>query len=402
MKNSINIKDTVISPVHSSKCLIAIMILISSIGISCGKLELGGGGLPTSPNAIGGSTGKQFNYIFKEKTNGFAIFRIPAMVKSKNGTLLAFAEARKLNTSGDSGDIDMVVRRSTDNGKTWDNMITVWDDGANTCGNPVPIVDDITGEIHLLMNWNNGEDTYGEINNNTSIDTRRVFYTKSDDDGKTWKTPVEITSTVKNSTWRWHGVGPCHGIQISEGTYKGRLVVPSHYYDGASAKTYSYSIVSDDHGLTWKKEGITPQADGGECTVAELSSAKLMLNIRTNTMNRLVTTSLDGGNTWANLTTDFSLIDPQCQGSLLSYKTNNEVSLFFANAASAERVNMTVKQSLNEGSTWGKVFTVHTGPSAYSDLVKISDQEIAILYEGGIGRPYEGISFEIIKISDFK
>lgn len=381
---------------------LTLIIFLSCAGISCGKLELGGGGTPTSPNAPGGSTGKQFNYIFKEKTEGYAVFRIPAIVKTKDGTLLAFAEARKLASAGDSGDIDLVLRRSTDNGKTWGPIIMVWNDGANTCGNPVPIVDEITGEIHLMMNWNNGEDTYSEINNLTAIDTRRVFYTKSDDDGLTWKTPVQITSSVKNSNWRWHGTGPCHGIQISEGTFKGRLVVPCYYYDGTNGKTYSNTVVSDDHGLNWKIAGTTPQDQGGECAVTELKDAKLMLNIRTNAPNRLVTTSIDGGNTWANLTTDFSLVDPQCQGSLLSYKTNNDLSLFFANAASAERVNMTVKQSLNEGSTWAKVFTVHTGPSAYSDLVKISDQEIAIVYEGGIGRPYEGISFEIIKIADFK
>jgi sialidase-1 len=383
------------------KSALVFTLFFSTVSVSCQKIEIGGGGTKTSPNAIQ-TTAKQFNYIFKERTNNFQVYRIPAIAKSKAGTILAFAEARTLASAGDSGNIDLVLRRSLDNGKTWEEMITVWNDGANTCGNPVPIVDEETGEIHLLMNWNNGADSYGEINNLTAIDTRRVFYTKSTDDGKTWQTPREITSSVKNSNWRWHGVGPCHGIQIKEGTYKGRLVAPCYYYDGTDGKTYSNTIVSDDKGLTWKISGTT-QEKGGECTIAELTNAKLMLNIRTNSNNRLVTTSTNGSDTWADLTTDYALIDPQCQGSLLSYPTNGGgMNLFFANAASAERVNMTIKQSLNEGGTWPKVFTVHAGPSAYSDLVKISDTEIAILYEGGIGRPYEGISFEIVKLTDFK
>src|SRR5699024_6542106 len=140
------------------------------------------------------TSGDSFNYIYRENTGGFQVYRIPAIVKTNSGKLLAFAEARKLRSNGDTGDIDMVVKISDDNGKTWGNMITIWDDGVNTCGNPVPIVDKTTGKIHLLMTWNNGADDWGALTTGTGKDTRRVFYTSSDDEGTTWAIPKEITS----------------------------------------------------------------------------------------------------------------------------------------------------------------------------------------------------------------
>ena len=153
----------------------------------------------------------EFNYIYNQGTDGFELYRIPAIVKSKSNTLLAFAEARKARSNGDSGDIDLVVKRSSDNGKTWSKQITIWNDGQNTCGNPVPIVDD-RGRIHLLMTWNFQTDKWGAITNGTGEDSRRPYYTYSDDDGITWAQPVEITSSVKKEKWDWYATGPCHGI----------------------------------------------------------------------------------------------------------------------------------------------------------------------------------------------
>src|SRR5690606_3877854 len=124
------------------------------------------------------------------------------------GTLLAFAEGRKGGCS-DTGDIDLLLKRSFDGGKTWGKLQVVWDDGENTCGNPAPVVDRETGQIFLLATWNLGTDHEKEIIKGKSKDTRRVFVSASVDDGETWKPMKEITKRVKRKAWTWYATGPC-------------------------------------------------------------------------------------------------------------------------------------------------------------------------------------------------
>lgn len=345
-----------------------------------------------------------FDYVYREGTLGYQVFRIPAIVKSKSGNLLAFAEARKLRSNGDSGDIDMVVKISEDHGVTWSEMITIWDDGMHTCGNPVPILDEETGRIHLLMNWNHGDDRWGDLVKGTGQDVRRVFYTWSDDEGKTWEEPKEITERVKDSAWDWHGTGPVHGIQVKGGAHTGRLIAPSYFTvreDGIQ-KDHSHVIYSDDNGKTWQSGAPTPGEGVGECTVAELSDGRLMLNMRTgNTGTRSYCISEDGGETWGELQTDLNLIDPSCQGSLLATELQGEHTLFFSNAASVERTHMTVKKSTDDGANWTSSLLIHEGPAAYSDLAMSDDGRLILLYEGGSGRPYEGIAIERIDVKNF-
>lgn len=343
-------------------------------------------------------------FLYSQNTAGYEAFRIPAIVKTKKGTLLAFAEARKKRSAGDAGDIDLVLKRSLDSGKTWESQVIVWDNGANTCGNPVPVVDQQTGDIHLLMTWNHGEDNYSDINNATGHDTRRVYATRSSDDGKTWAAPVEITSVAKRPHWRWYGTGPCHGLQVKEGTHKNRLVVPCYYsvIKSGSNKVYAHVIYSDDSGRTWKAGDTTRQDNAGESTVAELPGGKLMLNMRRGTPARGVAISNDGGATWEDVRTDYTLLDPQCQGSLLDARRDGQHLLLFSNAASGSRDHMTIKLSTNEGAAWSKAYGVYTGPAAYSDIVMITENKVAILYEAGVSRPYEGIAFKIISLDEFK
>ncbi|MGI6074523.1 MAG: sialidase family protein [Fermentimonas sp.] len=334
--------------------------------------------------------------IFKKSTEGYSCFRIPAIVKTKDNTLLAFAEGRVRNCK-DEGDINLVLRRSTDNGKTWSDLIMVWDDADNTCGNPSPVVDLETGTVHLLMTWNLGEDRIGDINAGISKDTRRVYYTRSVDDGLTWETPKEITSQVKDPSWGWYATGPVHGIILTKEPYKGRIVVPCDYIEvGAGRKGYSHVIYSDDNGVTWKIGGKS--VGGNESTVAELSDGRLMLNMRNSSPYRTVAYSEDGGETWSPSKQDYALPDPTCQASLLNGFAEGKHTLFFSNAASSSRVNMTIKKSIDDGKTWPYFYVVNEGPSAYSDVVMISDSEIGILYENGKNNPYEKISFEKIKI----
>jgi len=338
--------------------------------------------------------------IFRASTGGYSCFRIPAITITSEKTLLAFAEARKRNCK-DEGDIDLVLRRSTDNGKSWSPLIMVWDDGENTCGNPVPITDPETGHVHLLMTWNLGEDDIGEINAGTSSDTRRVFHSWSDDDGLTWTTPREITSMAKEQEWGWYATGPCHGIMLTREPYKGRMVVPCDYIEvGPGRKQYSHIIYSDDKGATWHIGG---RSEGGnESTVAELSDGRLLLNMRNSSPFRTVAYSSDGGESWTASRQDYALPDPRCQASILNTSINGAHLLFFSNAAGSTRSNMTLRQSSDDGATWNRSHLVHSGPSAYSDIVMVNENEIGILYERGYNKPYEKISFEKINRQKIK
>lgn len=334
------------------------------------------------------------NYIFKSGTEGYSTFRIPALVTTKSGKILAFAEGR-VNSSSDTGNIDLVMKSSDDSGESWSPLKTIWNDDGNVCGNPAPVVDFETGVVHLLMTWNLGTDHEKDIIDGKSEDSRRVFVTSSSDDGENWTEPTEITSSVKKDNWTWYATGPCHGIQLKYGAYKNRLVIPCDHIEANTKKYFSHTIYSDDNGKTWKLGGTTPQDQVNECTVAEFPNGKLLLNMRNydrTQKSRKISFSNDGGLNWSDIKSDTALIEPICQASLLFTEENK--LLWFLNPASENvRENMTLKVSQNHGLTWeiSKIF--HPGPAAYSDLTLINQNTIGCLYECGIINPYEGIVF---------
>jgi len=339
------------------------------------------------------------SYIFKSGSEGYSTFRIPAIVTTNSGKILAFAEGR-VKSSSDTGDIDLVMRSSEDGGKTWSPLKIIWNDGDNVCGNPAPVVDRKTGEIHLLMTWNLGEDHERDIIDGKSKDSRRVFVTSSTDEGENWTNPNEITSSVKKDNWTWYATGPCHGIQLKYGENKERLVIPCDHIEVGSKKYFSHVIYSDNHGLTWELGGITPQDQVNECTVAELSDGKLMLNMRNydrTQKSRKISYSEDGGLSWSAIQSDTALIEPICQASLLS-TDENEILWFLNPASETSRTNMTLKASRDFGKTWEIVKVLNSGPSAYSDLTLIDENTLGCLYEGGRFNPYEGIVFTTFEI----
>src|SRR5262249_16932667 len=154
--------------------------------------------------------------IFVAGQDGYHTYRIPSLLVTRKGTLLAFCEGRK-TSRGDTGDIDLLLKRSYDGGKTWAKTQVVWDDGANTCGNPCAVLDATTGTVWLLLTHNRGSDTEAMIVNGTSHGTRTVWLTKSDDEGATWARPVEITPAVKKPDWTWYATGPGVGTQLKNG-----------------------------------------------------------------------------------------------------------------------------------------------------------------------------------------
>lgn len=342
---------------------------------------------PMNPNAPGLADSNRYVKLFERGYNGYALFRIPAIVRAKSGALLAFAEGRMCGTCGDAGDINMVLKRSTDGGKTWSDLMVVWDDGENTCGNPVPIVDEETGTIHLLMSWNN----------------TRAFVTHSTDEGLTWSAPEEITADVKEVGWTWYATGPVHGIQIKAGPDKGRLIAPTYTtVTGSGNKSYSFSVYSDDHGVTWQKGNLTRQGDVGECTIAETDQG-LLLNMRSSVSNaRVFATSTDGGLSWGDNLLQQDLVDPKCQGSMLSIQQNDHWVLLQSNAAAQTRTNMTIKRSLDNGKTWDASYAVFYGASAYSDMTQLDDQHIGLLFENGDKNPYDRIYFKRIPLSNLQ
>ncbi len=356
---------------------------------------------------LASSTGfaQEGNALFRAGDNGYACFRIPAIIKTTKGSLLAFAEARR-NGCGDAGDIDIVVKRSSDGGKSWSEMSMVWDDAGNTCGNPAPVVDTKTGNIILVTTWNLGGDHEKQIIEGTSKDTRRVFVLSSADDGASWSTAREITSAVKRPDWTWYATGPCNGIQLAHKKYKGRLVIPCDHIEAGTKKYFSHSIFSDDGGKTWQLGGTTPTDKVNECSIAELPKGVLMLNMRNYTSVRVrqVSTSTDGGESWAALRGDTALIEPVCQGSLLWYShKSRKPFLAFSNPANQKaRVNMTVRLSYDQGKTWPVKQVVYAGPSAYSNLVVTPGGNLACLYEAGQKSPYEGIFFRELAVEAFK
>jgi sialidase-1 len=343
---------------------------------------------------------QDLNYLFKPGDKGYACFRIPAVITTSKGTLLAFAEGRKKHC-GDADDIDLVLRRSNDNGRTWSDLTVVWDDAVNTCGNPAPILDEKTGKIILLSTWNLGGDHENQIIDQVSKDTRRIFVLSSSDDGNTWTKPKEITADVKLPNWTWYATGPCNGIQIKKGKYKGRLIIPCDHIEAGTKKYFSHVVYSDDGGENWKLGGTTPTDQVNECTVAELPKGKLLLNMRNYNQVRYRQTAIseDGGMSWSALKQDTSLPEPVCQASMIRlWNTNKKPVLAFSNPASQKkRENMTIKWSYDLGKTWSKSKVVHAGPAAYSNLVEISSGKLGLLFEGGIKSPYEGIAWMIIE-----
>jgi sialidase-1 len=343
--------------------------------------------------------------LWKRGENGYHTYRIPALTVTANGTILAFCEGRK-SSGSDTGDIDLLVKRSIGNGKIWSTQQVVWDDATNTCGNPCPVVDRQTGTVWLLMTWNRGDDNEGMIVSHRSKDTRRVFVTSSSDEGQTWGVPREITADVKDTNWTWYATGPGAGIQIEKGVNSGRLVIPcDHIEPGVKHHYYSHVIYSDDHGKTWKLGGSTPQHQVNECEVVELSDGRLLLNMRNYdraNKKRQVAFSKDGGQTWTDQGFDATLIEPICQASVRRYSWPGDgrknIILFSNPASTTNRINMTVRASLDDGVTWPMQTILFAGPSAYSDLAVLGNGQIACLYECGEKNAYERITLALFSL----
>lgn len=332
--------------------------------------------------------------VFVSGASGYHTYRIPSAIVAPKGTLLAFAEGRR-GGAGDAGDIDLVLRRSQDGGRTWAPMQVIGDNGPNTFGNPCAVVDSRTNTIWLLTTQNRGTDREKDIIAGASEASRTVWAMRSQDDGATWSTPVEITASVKAPDWTWYATGPGVGIQIRSG----RIVVPGNHAEAKSGIHRSHLFFSDDGGASWTL-GASSDPGTNESQVVELADGGLLLNMRNHPPKpenfRMIARSTDGGQTLSSAVPDRALVEPPAQASLLRSSTARDQDrnrLLFANPASTARERMTVRVSDDEGATWAVSRVLHEGPAAYSSLVVLPDRTIGLLFERGDQSPYERITF---------
>ena len=388
---------------------ICALIAICAISISCSPIDIPVVNWPDKGNSStdnetelpsGPGTGEVAiikTQVFKQGTDGYNTFRISVVVRSNEGTLLCFAEGRT-NSSDDFGDIDIVMKRSTDNGKTWQKLQVVAEDGINRCCNPTPVVLG-NDKIILVYSWNH----------DSTPDDHIIYTIESDDDGVTWKNKTNILSQISRSGEGRYLPGPCHGIVKEKDPQKGRIIIP---HRGKSSKgTPVHVICSDDNGKTWFHGGSVNYAKGNECTVAELSNGSILIDMRNTDDNdyfRWQAISQDGGNTWKDpYRTELVETQSGCQGALHRFKwdekTGKAILLFSNPTHTSSRRHGAVKLSLDEGLTWPKMymFTTKSGDDmycSYSDLVTMSTDVIGVAYEAGKNNG-QGILFKTFKYS---
>ena len=331
--------------------------------------------------------------VFEAGKDGYALYRIPGIVVTNKGTVLAYCEARK-SSGNDWDQIDVMLRRSTDGGKTWEprqspvklegkfarNPAAVAKklakEGELTVNNPVAFADRQTGAVHFLA----------------CVDYGRCFYLKSEDDGKTFSKPVEITATFDKFRpeydWKVLATGPGHGIQLANG----RLLVPVWLSTGTGGNAHrpscAASIHSDDHGKTWQRGDIvateTDLANPSETVPVQLADGRVLFNIRNEAKQhrRAIAISPDGATKWTKPKFDDGLPEPICMGSILGLPGR----ILFANPnnpTGRERKNLSVWLSTDDAKTWPVVKSIDPGISAYSDLAVANDGTILCFYERG-------------------
>ncbi|MEU8680049.1 sialidase family protein [Streptomyces sp. NPDC048611] len=366
-------------------------------------------GAPGTSAPVGGF---EQQVLFKaSQEQGYHCFRIPAVVRSTHGTLLAFAEGRR-HDCGDAGDIDLVLKRSADGGRTWGPLQVVNRGGGDTHGNPAPVVDRRTGRIVLAETYNKGR-TDG-LNCDVPCD-RTPHLQYSDDDGTTWSPPRDLTASIRPPQWNsWYATGPVHGIQLTRGRHAGRLLFSMNaesYAEGRVTANHAALVHSDDGGTTWKVGALDswPVAAEGtfrqkpsEMTLLERSDGSVYVNGReqdgTDLGHRTAAVSRDGG---GSFTAPFralpGLYTPMVQGSALRLPgSRTGRTLFAAPADPDRRRTMTLRSSYDEGRTWEGVdrgARVTTDWSGYSDLVAVSREVTGLMYEGGAADARDEIRF---------
>jgi sialidase-1 len=371
------------------------MRLPNLIGVLCVTLA--------SATAVAAEGGLEQTDLFEAGQGGYELYRIPGIVATPSGTLLAYCEARK-SAKADWGHIDILMRRSTDGGKTWEparqivqlegrferNPAAVAQrlgkEGEITINNPVAIVDAKQKLVHMLY----------------CVEYNRLFHMTSSDEGKSFSKPVELTSIIEgyrpNYEWQSFAVGPGHGIQLANGRLLAAIWLSTGKGGHAHRPSVVSTIYSDDGGKTWERGEIVageqrPLVNPSESVLVELSDGRVMINMRSESTERrrAYSVSEDGKSGCSEPKFDEALLEPVCMASLvrlsaLESDRATESAIVCANPSTEKgRKNLSIKLSLDDGATWPVVRVLEPGASAYSDLAVGPDASIFCFYERGRG-----------------
>ncbi|MFT5901204.1 MAG: sialidase-1 [Bacteroidia bacterium] len=334
--------------------------------------------------------------VFQRKTEGYKNYRIPSLLSTNSGVLLAFAEGRTMLS--DHAENDIVLKRSSDNGKTWSKLILVDEDGKNALNNPMAV---LRNDGRIILMYQRYAKDYGEKRALPGVEGDKIcktLTTFSDDEGLTWSEPEDITSQVKRAEATSVASGPGIGIELKMGSHSGRLVMP--FNQGPWGKWYVYSVYSDDGGVTWVKGELASYKNkvrgwANEVQMVELPDGRLMLNARSESGNRKrkIALSQDGGQTWTDIHDEKALLEPECQGSFIQY---NDSTILFCNPRHrTRRLRGTVYASTDNGATWPHRKTVYKEGFAYSSMAVLSNGEIGVLFEKD---GYNSLSFTTVKL----
>lgn len=330
------------------------------------------------------SPGEQDTTVF-EPDGFYKSTRIPALVCTRQGSLLAFCEGR-IGSASDWADMNLILRRSTDKGNSWEPIIIIDSMKGGPVGNPTPIVDE-NGTIHLLY----------------QRDYAAGFYTFSKDDGRTWSKPVNITSTYNafrpEYNWKVLAPGPGHGIQLKNGRLLSAVwlansarVTPRRSHSPSCVAT----IYSDDHGKTWKRGAIIADSsvqisNPNESMPVQLSDGSVLMSIRnpSRQQRRAFSKSATGISDWTEVQFAGALFDPTCMAPIIALpqlKPEGKAALLFVNPDSRNiekhpRSNLSAKLSFDEGASWSLNKVINAGPSGYSDLAADQKGTVYCLYE---------------------
>lgn len=352
----------------------------------------------------------QETIVLESGKEGHATYRIPAIISLPAGELLAFAEGR-VNGSNDYGDINLVLKRSNDQGKTWSAIQTLVDYDKLQAGNPAPVLDLFdpaypNGVVYLFYNTGNNHEY--EIRMNKGV--REVWMIKSYDLGRNWEEPINITAQVHKpnnpdfnpeytnpADWRHYANTPGHAFQFQNGEYQGRIYVAANHSSGDPISDWSdyqaHGFYTDDHGKSFKISESLKIPGSNESIAAELPDGKMIMstrNQRGDIRQRIIAFSEDGGATWSEQYFEPELIDPVCQASIVSFEDSDGKTILAHanNANTSQRNDLTVKFSSDLGKTWNdpmlidrKDISGNTSWTAYSDLVWLGGKELGILYE---------------------
>jgi sialidase-1 len=354
--------------------------------------------------------------VFQERHDGYHTCRIPSLLCTAGGALLAFCEGR--TSRHDHSENDIILKRSTDGGLTWGPVSVVVTDGRNSLNNPQAVAVRETGRILLMYqryphgfheredkDWHRAGGLRSVVPGYEEEPICRSYLTYSDDEGVAWALPAELTRVARFREARTAASGPGIGIELRRGACKGRIVMPFNGRAGSSNVARVYAVYSDDGGESWRRGESAPAAAGesaDEVQMVELTDGTVLLNARAvrGYGMRKRSVSRDGAETWAALEDEPALVEPGCMASLIRFADpldgDDNTLLFCGPASTTDRAHGRIRASHDDGASWTSGKEICTGPFAYSCLARTAEGDLACLYETGSAGPYESIVMALL------